>query len=115
MMFKEFCKEINWNEKEDLGKGVLRTSEKISPPRIFSIYFGGINLAHDHLPHGFVLQVYDLRKPSLLFPFASVQTTTKGQAGSRILSKGRTGKLAVFPLIPPFKRRIPSAITQPSA
>lgn len=72
MVFKELCKEMNWNEKQNPGKGVLRTSEKISPPGIFSIYFGGINLAQYRLPHGFLLYVYDLRMPSLLLPFASV-------------------------------------------
>lgn len=42
-MFKKLCKEINWNEKQNPYEDVLRTLEKISPPRIFSIYCGGIN------------------------------------------------------------------------
>lgn len=68
------------------------------------------------LPRVFlVFTLEELIWPSLLLPIASVQTITKGQAGSRIVSKGRTGKLAVFPFIPPFKRQIPSAITHPSA
>lgn len=42
MVFKELCKEMNWNEKRNPGTGVLRTSEKISPPGIFSMFIFSI-------------------------------------------------------------------------